>query len=170
MKLTEITEAKDPDGTYAGVHFSQATRDAIAKYIKDNGIPNSTNIDKMHTTLLYSRKYLPDYEPAGVFESPLVGKPAGFEKWPSQPDEDGKVSMCLVLRFDCPDLNARHKELMDKHDATYDFDEYKTHVTFSYDVGGMKVKDLPPFTDSLEITDEYKEDLDLSWAKNHTSK
>jgi len=163
-------EEEKKKGTYAGVHFSDDTITAIKKFIKDNNIPNPIKSDKLHTTLLYSKKHLPDFKAAGKLEEALVGKPTKFEKWPSQPDEDGKVAMCLVLRYDCDDLINKHKSLMKEHDAHYDFDEYKPHVTFSYDVAGMQCKDLPKFEDDIEIVEEYGEDLDLDWAKNNKAK
>ena len=168
MKLMEI--AKKPDGTYAGVHFSQDTRNALKEYMQSNDIPHAVPTNKLHTTVLYSRKYIPEYKPKGMYDPIIKGVPTGFELWPSQPDEHGKKTNCLVLCFDAPDLTKRHESLMDKHDATYDFDEYKTHVTLSYDAGDIDTNSLPPLEEELEITEEYKEDLDLSWAQNHTTK
>jgi len=170
MKVIDIIETKQNKGTYAGVKFSNKTNAAIEKFIKDNNIPNSIKPEKLHTTLLYSKKYLPDYKARGEFEESFIGKPTKFEKWPSQPDDDGKVAMCLVLRYDCPALIDRHKELMKEHGATYDFDEYKPHVTFSYDVGEMQCKDLPKFEEDIEVVKEYAEELNLDWAKDNTEK
>ena len=170
MKLTDLIneEKEEAKGTYAAVSFSEDTIDGIKKYIKENDIPNHTKFDKMHTTLLYSKKYCPDYKPAGKLDKPMIGKGTGFEKWPSQPDDDGKVAMCLVMRYDCSELSKRHKELMKEHDATYDFDEYKPHITFSYDVAGLQCKDLPKFEGKIEIVEEYGEDLNMDWAKDNS--
>lgn len=172
MKLTEITERKEEEmkGTYAGVRFSESTTEALKKYIKENKIPNPVSADKFHTTLLYSRKYLPNYKPAGEYSTPMFGKPENFEIWQSQPDENGKKSNCLVLRYSCPELYQRHHKLMLQHGATYDYDEYKTHVTLSYDVGDIDVNKLPQFEDSLEITEEYYEDLNLNWARDNAKR
>lgn len=169
MKLDEIM--KTPDGTYAGVRYSQASRDAIKRYQKENNIPNPLDPSKLHSTLLYSTKHLPDYTAAGMYDPTLKAQPKTFEKWASQPDEDGKVSQCLVLTTDSPELVKRHEKLMDEHDAKYNFPEFKTHVTLSYDVGDdFDVDSLPPFEEELEITEEYQEDLDLSWAKTNSAK
>jgi hypothetical protein len=172
MKVTDIIkeEKKEEKGTYAGVHFDKTTLNAIKKFIEDNDIPKPVPANKLHTTLLYSRKYLPEYKPAGKLEEPMIGKPSGFEKWPSQPDDEGNVAMCLVLRYDCPELVDRHKSLMEEHDATYDFDEYKPHITLSYDVGDLQCKNIPTFDGEIKIVEEYGEDLDLDWAKNNTKK
>ncbi len=170
MKIIELCEKKEDStkGTYAAVQFSKETLNNIKKYIKDNDIPNNTKFDKMHTTVLYSKKYLPDYKPQGKLNPPLIGTPLKFEKWPSQPDDDGNVAMCLVLRYTCDDLVDRHKSLMKEHDAAYDFDEYKPHITFSYDVAGLQCKDLPKFEDKIEIVEEYGEDLNLDWKEDNS--
>jgi hypothetical protein len=168
MKLIDLLEGKKKQGTYAGVRFSKKTISDIKKFIKDNDISNPVKTEKLHTTLLYSRKHLPDYEPASEFEEFLIGKPTKFEKWPSQPDDDGNVAMCLVLKFDCEDLVKRHEFLMKQHGGTYDFDEYKPHITFSYDVGNLQCKNLPKFVENIEIVEEYGEDLNLDWAKNNS--
>ena len=91
MRVIEIIKEEQKKGTYAGVRFSDKTNTTIEKFIKDNKIPNPIKKDKLHTTLLYSRKHLPKYEPAGELEEAMVGKPMGFEKWPSQPDDDAQT-------------------------------------------------------------------------------
>jgi len=152
-------------GTYAGVKFSEKTKKAIRKYIKDNNIPNRVRTDSLHTTLLFSRKHLPDYEPAGTFENPLIGNFTKFVKWPSQPTKDGTVNMCLVLKYKCPELVKRHNFLMNEHGATYDFDKYKPHITLSYNVGGLQCKDLPNFEGEIEIIEEYYKPFEEWWCE-----
>ena len=172
MRLREVMENKQPSGTYAAVHFDEQTVDKLQQFIKDNNIPNAIAPSKMHCTLLYSRKHLPDYKAPGTMDPPLDGVPTELEKWPSQPDSEGKVSMCLVLKFDCPKLVERHKMLMHVHGAEFDFDDYTPHVTLSYDVAGMKVKDLSNIketVDNIKIVQEYGDDLNLDWAKSSTS-
>lgn len=161
MKVKEILE-KDSNKkvTYAGVRFSAFTKSAIMAYIKDNKIPNPIGIDALHSTVLYSKKFLPNYESTGKYAKPLVGKPTKFEKWPSLSD-DKNGARCLVLKYDCSELIDRHNKLMEEHDATFDFPEYKPHITFSYDVAGFKDKDLPKFKDDIEIIEEYQKELTL---------
>jgi len=170
MRLIDLIseDKKENKGSYAAIRFNKDTIDGIKKYIKENDIPNHTKFDKMHTTLLYSRKYLPEYKPAGKLDKPMIGKGKGFEVWDSQPDNDGHVAKCLVMCYDCPELVKRHEELMEEHGATYDFDDYKPHITFSYDVADMKHKDLPKFDGKIEIVEEYGEDLNLDWAKDNS--
>ncbi len=165
MKLNEITKnKKTPDGTYAGLKFSKKTQTALTKYIKTNNIPNPLDTAKIHSTLLYSRNYLPEYKPAGKIDPAWVGKPDHFSIFESNPKNGGDGSNCLVLEFVCAKQSARFDELMKAHDATYDFDEYKPHITLSYSVGDFDYKSLPKFEESLEIVEEYSTDLDLDWA------
>jgi len=148
MKLEEIAKKT---GTYAGVKFSDKTLEKLSKYVSDNEIPNPNN--DWHCTLLFSKKFLPDYEPIR-YEKTLKGKPSGFEFF-------GENKDTLVLKFTCPELSNRHKELMDEHDATYDFDEYIPHVTLSYDAKDVSIEDLPRINFTIEIEKEYKEELTL---------
>lgn len=171
MRAYELFEEDDnlPDGTYAGVKLSSKSVKAIADYCEGNNLPNPTPPEKLHVTLLYSRKYLPDYEAYGLYKEPLIGKPDGFDVWESSPeDPDEKPSRCLVLKIDCEELVKRHKKLMKEHGATFDYDEYNPHVTFSYDIENIDEKDLPPFTKPIVLVKEYQEDLNLDWAEDNT--
>ncbi len=158
MKISELFEKEDkkPDGTYAAARLSADTKKKIAKYLKDNDIQEPLDPDEMHCTILYSRKYLPDYKAAGKYDKPIVGTKPKFEIWPNR----DKTANVLVLTISCPGLTARHKELMDEHDATYDFDDYKPHVSFSYNFGDSAVDSLAPIDFPIEFDTEYQEDLD----------
>lgn len=166
MKIKELFEkANAKNGTYAGVCFSEKTNKQLEKFCKDHDIPNPVTSSKFHTTLLYSRKPLPDYKAAGKYDEPLIGKPTNWDVWKSQ---DG--ANCLILEYSCPKLKKRHNKLMKEHEATYDFPEYKTHVTLSYNIDDFDIKSLPKFSNNIEIVEEYKEDLNLEWAKEKGSK
>lgn len=171
MKWQDLTEKQETNtkGTYAAVNFDKETIKTIQEYMKENDIPNPLSSDKMHTTLLKSRKYCPDYKAAGKIDPPWVGTPTEFEVWKTRPKDGGEGSNCLVLRFECKELNDRHAELMKEHDASYDFPDYKTHISLSYDIGDMdwkKLPDIKKYLGDIKIVEEYGEDLDLDWAKN----
>lgn len=176
MTLTDLLEKAPPPtekGTYAAVRFSAETKDAIAKYIADNDLPNPLGKDKMHCTLLYSRKHCPDYKPAGKIKPAWTGTPTKLEVFESRGKlRDEEPKRCLVLRFECKELVARHELLMEEYDATYDFPEYKPHVTLSYDIGDLDETKLPDVSTIGELTidEEYGEDLDLDWAAKNAKK
>lgn len=162
--LRDILGEQQERGTYAGVRFSKETKERLRQYGKDNNIPCMLKPEYMHSTLLFSRKYLPEYRAQGEIDPPYKGTPKSLELWPTRDEKN-----CLVLRYDCQDLVDRHHELMDKHQAMYDFDQFIPHVSLSYDVGNIDVNKLPPMTDyvdELEIVEEYKDDLDLDWNPN----
>ncbi len=171
MKLFEVVAQK---GTYAGVRFDADTNKAINQYMKDNSIPNAIKSTKLHTTLLYSRKHLPDYKPLGKIDPPLVATPGDFDVWkPTPEDSTEKPTRCLIVKIDCPALVERHEFLMEEYDATYDYVEYKTHITLSYNIGDMDISKLPKLSSvvkEINIVMEYAEELDLSWAKNKGTK
>ena len=169
MLLSEIQHPEDQSskGSYAGVKFDKQTTDKIAAFQKTHNINNPVPNDKLHTTLLYSRKFLPNYKANGPYAPPMAGTFKGFDIWESQADEDNHKNKCLVMEYSCPDLTARHNKLMGDHDASYDFDEYKPHITLSYDYDG-DVDKLPSFTDTITVNEEYGEDINDTWAKDNT--
>lgn len=171
MKLTDVLTEDTKPGTYAGVHFDQETIDKIIKYIKENDIPNPVPKNKLHTTLLYSRKYLPDFKAEGKLDKPMSGTPDQLVVWETNGKERNEpTSRCLILKYKCPELVKRHDFLMDTHKATYDFPEYIPHVTLSYDIGDMDIEELPDpkkTIDQIVIVEEYQETLNLDWAKQH---
>jgi len=75
-----------------------------------------------------------------------------------------------VLTYDCPELIDRHNALMKEHGATFDYDEFKPHVTLSYDVGREFDTKKLPVADigDINVIDEYSEELNLDWAKDNT--
>lgn len=154
MRFKEMLE-KLNKGTYAGVRFSEDSVNKIMKIVE--GLPNPISKEDVHTTLLYSRKYLPNYEPLGDIKE--IAKVNGFKIFETQ---DNKRA--LVLTLDCPFLINRHNELMKEHKATYDFPEYIPHITLSYDIEDRQIEDIN-FKETLELNQEYKEDLNLDWGK-----
>lgn len=168
MLLKEIVQPDDQQqnneqlpGTYAGVRFSDDTVNAVKEYQINNQIPNRIPRKDLHATLLYSQKHLPDYQPMGDYQEPMVGDVEQIEVWPTRDQKN-----CLVLRFTCDQLCERHQQLMDQHQATYDFPSYIPHMTLSYDVGNIDASQLPPYEGPIEIVREYSEDLNDVLEKN----
>ncbi len=162
-KETKVTEL-GKDGTYIAVKFSRKTQNALKALAKDLGVDNTVAREKMHCTVVYSRKPFKDFTIHGKMEKPWVGKAKDLEIFETQ-----SGSRALVLRFDAPELKERHEYFEKEHGATYDFDEYKIHTTLSYDVGPdwkiPKDYDVKKLVDDMEIVEEYYEALNLDWAK-----
>ncbi len=161
MELKVISEGEKAScGTYASVHFNEDTINALNEYIEKNNIPNAVSTEKMHSTLLYSRNHLPEYKPQGKLEPTWKGQFKRFSIFTSNPanHRDGKI---LVMEYNCSEQSKRFDELMDAHDATYDFNEYKPHTTLSYDIGDFDIEKLPKFEKPLKIVEEKSKDIDL---------
>lgn len=158
MKTRQEFLNEEKKGTYVGVRFSDKTKSDIKKYMAGMDIPNPINNDKLHTTLIYSRKNLPKFKALGDLDKNIIGKFKKFEMWDTQ---DG--NRALVMTYDAPELTARNKEITDEHGATSDYDEYKVHLTLSYDLGDYD-SPLKDYTGVIEIVNEYYEPLDLDYT------
>jgi len=128
MRLSTILESEESEkGTYAGLRFSQDDEDVIIGIVKEMGVPNPIQRDEIHLTLLYSRKTLHNYKPAEMTD--MWAYPRGYHIFDGK---DGKS--ILVILLESEDANYRHQKLMTQHGATYDFPEYRPHITLSYDI------------------------------------
>lgn len=162
-----IQEGKKPDGTFVGVKISKESKDALISASKKMKVPNIIDKDKIHITLIYSRKHLPKFEAKGKLEKPIIVSVDKLDIFPAQEGD----SKALIVKLDAPDLVKRHKEIMKEEGATYDFPKYIPHITLSYDVGDFDAK-AEKITDymsnsNLEIVEEYAQDLELNWAKKN---
>ncbi len=163
-----MQEGKKPAGTYVGVRISEKSKDALISASKKMEVPNKIDKDKMHITLIYSRKHLPEFEAEGKFKEPKIVSVDKLKIFPTQ-EGDGKV---LVVVLDAPALVKRNKEIMKEEGATSDFPKYTPHITLSYDVGDFDIKNkniIDHMTNlELEVVEEYSQDLELDWVKKES--
>lgn len=140
-------------GTYAGFRLSEESKDKILKICKKLELVNPIQRDDIHITLLYSRKYLPDYN-----------APSQMPEQKIKTSELQLFGDCLVLLIDSEFIMKRHNHLMDIHQATFDYPNYQPHITLGYEV-----KELPSIKIQEEfiITEEYKEELNLDWKDRY---
>lgn len=155
MQIHEIVKQR---GTYAALCVLDPANAMLLQYVADNSIPHKTSSSEKtkHVTLIYSRTYCPQMK-ADASEK-YICKHTGFDIFPTG---DGKRA--LVMLLSAPSVVKRHRLLMSEHPATYDYPQYKPHITLSYDIGDMDVSTLPLFTDDIILGDEYVEDLVLDW-------
>ncbi|UQS94226.1 hypothetical protein ABNavy71_157 [Acinetobacter phage AB-Navy71] len=149
MKFSEVGR-----GTYAAVKFNDKTLDALCDMQERLRLFDPTPRDKLHSTICYSRVHIP-YKP--MQNLGIIAYASGYEVFETR---DGKRA--LVLLLDSPYLQSRFDYAM-ALGATYDFPEYKPHITLAYDIGAMAVPELE-FKIGIGATHEYVEDLDLDWT------
>jgi hypothetical protein len=148
MKFQELLEKAETGGSYVCGKFAQDTVDSIVAFQALHHIPNAVEAEELHTTIVYSKTTVHWRAAHDIYHE---AAPIGFEVWKTQSEKN-----CLVLKIECPYLNIRFGVAMDRG-ATYDFDEYKPHITLSYDVGDdFGVEDLPtPDFDIVIDREEY---------------
>lgn len=142
-------------GLYVAAKFSELTLDALEKLQRSLKVPNPVPREKLHTTIVYSRINVPYKVASGSFEIAQSGKLTIFET------QSGANALVFELESDY--LAARHNYAK-ALGATYDFPDYRPHITLSYDVGPLTYKgshDVPVILDR-----EYAEELKLDWAED----
>ncbi len=145
-------------GTYAATLPSNDDKKILELFTARHKL---TSDEPLHCTLLYSRKHLPNYKPDPDIKH--EAKVERFEVWPKKNSDD----KYLVLILSSDSLQDRYKSLSNDHGATSDYDEYKPHITLAceardFDVNDYDITELPK---TIALTNEYKEDLDLSDEK-----
>ena len=142
-------------GTYVAAKFGPVSTKLIKSYLDEGKIPNPVAPEDLHVTIVYSRKFLPNAKAIGTLNPPKRVIPEGFEIF----EDDGKK--ILVLRVKSAWLDARHSYFKRIHGATYDYDQYRPHITLSGDFRNMDVSDLRPISVPLLLSEEYMEELDV---------
>lgn len=128
-------------GTYISVFLDEETILNILKYIELANIPNPVIPDYIHCTLLCTESEIIDHIPIYNYPTPLVGIPMGLRVWKTRSGLN-----CLVLVFNCTELEDRHNELIVQQQLNHCFPDYISHVTLSYDVGDIELTELPTIT------------------------
>lgn len=156
MKLNELAK---PVGVYVAVRPTEKTIKDLKKYILENEIDNPIEDHEFHATILYS--HVPVKVESNTMLSPeWKGEPTELEIWESPANSNKKeATKCVVLKFKCPEIVKRHKELI-KDGGTHGYDDFRPHLTLSYDVcPDLKSEDLPEYEGVLEFDEEYSEPL-----------
>jgi hypothetical protein len=148
-----VTAGSIAPGIYVAVKFKKETLDKIDEYQRRNNIPNPVPKEDLHSTIVYSRANI-DWIPEERINLKVNTDTSVLETW----DTRGG-SRCLVWHYYSSFQHKRFDEAMAKG-ATYDFPEYKCHITLSYDVGDFNSDDLhkPDFPILLDY--EIVEELD----------
>lgn len=149
MRFEEIQKS----GLYVAVGFSRQTQNAIANFAKKHKVPNRFSRTKFHSTIIYSKKPCKEYIPVEN-----INYKASFGGWDVFPSLN-KQKNALVMLLKSEDLVKRYSQLMKELDASSEYDEFKPHITLSYDIGNYDVKQLPKFEYNIEIIKEYSEPI-----------
>lgn len=150
-----MTSGTTQCGLYLAAFFDDETNEYLERYMEAQGIPNAVPTPSLHTTIVYSRNPI-DMEPLHTIDVIVHRESCSFEVW------DTPSGNTLVLKFFSPYFQIRFNEAM-AMGASYDYDEYKPHISLSYDVGDdFDVTQLPPIDFDIRVVGEYAETVDDS--------
>lgn len=155
MQLLEST-SNYSNGVYCSAKPTQSTTDALRSFCAVYDIPNPVPANEMHATIIYSEKGSPNFEFQESYSKDIKAKFAGYELF----GEDKNV---LVVKMTSPELHSRHNEMMDEFDLSYNFDEYRPHITLSYDAADFDLSKLDPYHGDLMFKGEEANELDKDW-------
>lgn len=153
-----MADQEQLSGLYVAAYFDDETNKRIAQYLADNKIPNAIKSPGFHTTIVYSKVPVQDFEPNHTIDLEVDTLDSSIEGWITP---SGK--RCLVWKYSSTYLQMRFAEAMEAG-ATYDYDEYKPHISLSYDIGmdydvsALAVPDFP-----IHLMGEYSEPLELEY-------
>lgn len=173
MKVSDLYEDAKKPGTYMAAHFDKQTVESIEQYIKDNNIPNSTSISKLHLTILSSEKHLPDcVNGSHLIDPSIIAKPDHLDVFTS-PGNDGEPdNNCLVLKVHSSELTKLHNDLIKEHNTTHKYGDFKPHITLSYNIGNMDITKLPDVSTSIPeivINKTLCEPFKNNWARSEST-
>ncbi len=162
----KVSDRQKPDwrGHYLGkvvtpgslyVHRPLTNAADLHNWAKGAGIPNLVPPEEMHATVVYSKGAAPKLATLGNSIT-AAGGPRAI----SPLGDKGAV----VLHFASKDLQARHAEAM-KAGATHEFPKFLTHVTLSYDAGGIDLAGIPPPDFPLVFGPEVHAPINEDWAE-----
>ena len=147
-------------GTYVGLRVLPESAADLTKFVVNAGIPieQSKFERRLHTTLIYSRKWADNVEvdPARVFD-------VTFRSYTFFTGQKGEN--VLVMLLESKELERRHTELMKKYNFSYDYPVFNPHITLHYNYPDRSVLGIPYYDKPIKLGLEYTEDLDLEWGR-----
>lgn len=136
--------------------------DDLAAWAKENGFSTTLEPSDMHVTIAFSRTPV-DWGGAQGAAPEIIAKD-GSRTLERLGDGDA-----LVLRFDSSEIENRWQAFRDIG-ASWDWDEYKPHVTLTYDGADINIKAIEPFAGDLIFGPESFEELQEDWKETISEK
>lgn len=164
MKLIELFEGEE--GKFDTLYCSRKLLNAedVIEWAKSQGFTNCVGKDDMHVTIAYSKKEIDWSELTDSFDN-VVSRKDGEDDGNGERGVEEFKGNAIVLTFENGDLERRWKEFKDDFGATWDFPEYRPHVTITYDglPEGLKLEDIKPYEGELNFGPEKMEPVKKNW-------
>jgi len=143
------------NGVYVAVKLSEETSNNLMEYINKNIPEGAYTKDKLHSTLIFSKK---PYK--GVFEVSDEIHKGHFKEF----QQFGPDNEYLVVELDAESMQDRNNYLVNKYDFISDFPVYKCHTTIAELV--IDKSKLPPIDFEFDLCCEYVEEVNLDWNED----
>lgn len=157
-----ITEGEDVEllnGTYAKLVPDRNSVTKLKEFCKASGI-DSIPGDKMHCTIVYSRRPVPEIADFPI-NLPTSARIKGYKLL----DNSNTGGQSLVCLLESNYLQQIFKTFTEDFGATWDYDEFIPHITLNYDWTGPLPEKVPQF--SVHFHQFKVEDLDLEWTSDN---
>lgn len=138
-----VRKADMPASLY--VCRSVVNADEIIAWAKRQGFGKTYQAEDMHVTIAYSKAPLDWFELPNDIRSVVV--PAGGPRDLALFGPDKNV---VALRFKSPSLERRHNEILE-HGASWDWPDYRPHITITMDAEGVDVSKIKPFAGDIVL-------------------
>lgn len=164
IRDAELIDATTPRTLY--VYRPVMNWREIAKFYKDQGVDNvygGTAPDYMHVTLCYSK-------------TPVDWLKVGDDSWTGS-DENGVLTVkpggarvneqfgkYVVLAFANTDLCWRHRSILERTGASWDYEDYTPHISISRDPGAIDPLTLKPWLGQIILGPEVFEEIKVEGA------
>jgi len=141
-------------GIYSKVVYTDADNQRIADYIKKHNFPNPVATNDIHTTLVYSRKPFQWKPNLGNSDNTPIATASTYQLEVFESDTGNYLVALVHSEY----LVKRWVEAID-NGATWDYPEYRPHITLATDIGDFDISDIPDPVFDLQIVKEVVEQL-----------
>lgn len=131
---------------------------AILEWARDAGFKSTLPEDDLHVTVAYSKDPV-DWSRFSPIDDDLANESGAPGRAVERLGQDGEA---VVLRFDSPSLAARWQEFRDGG-ASWDYPEYRPHLTISYDADDVDVARVAPYAGEIQLGPEVFAEVKPGW-------
>ena len=125
----------------------------IIAWAKSQGFETTLPADDMHVTITFSKAPVDWFKMGEAWDAELTVNEGGARR---VEEFNGGAK---VLQFASSELGWRNMQ-MRENGASYDFDEYKPHITISY---GDAPSDIEPYQGKIVLGPEIFEEINIDW-------
>ena len=130
----------------------------IVAWAKKAGFKTTLKASDLHVTLAYSEAPVDWFEVGAAWEDEIIvkGGPRMLQRF------DGGA---VVIEFAYRSLNWRHEQIVEAG-ASWKWDEYRPHITISFNAGDVDVENLPAYEGDIKLGPEIFRQIDPNWKAN----